>query len=76
MSWVNTAPEGTRCGNYAFDVTPARYITGFITERGVCAASKSALADMFADLKSKALQGNSIKTAAIAIKDQEWNGLS
>jgi len=52
-----TAPEGTRCGNYAFDVTPARYITGFITERGVCAASKSALADMFADLKSKALQG-------------------
>ncbi len=57
LSWVNTAPEGTRCGNYAFDVTPARYITGFITERGVCAASKSALADMFADLKSKALQG-------------------
>ncbi|MDI4583389.1 S-methyl-5-thioribose-1-phosphate isomerase, partial [Klebsiella pneumoniae] len=57
LSWVNTAPEGTRCGNYAFDVTPARYITGFITGRGVCAASKSALADMFADLKSKALQG-------------------
>ncbi|MGN9541963.1 hypothetical protein ACTMQO_18430 [Escherichia coli] len=29
-------PEGTRCGNYAFDVTPARYITGFITERNWC----------------------------------------
>ncbi|EDU7996504.1 S-methyl-5-thioribose-1-phosphate isomerase [Salmonella enterica subsp. diarizonae] len=55
LSWVNTAPEGTRCGNYAFDVTPDRYITGLITERGVCAASESALSGMFADLKNKAL---------------------
>ncbi|HGP2816857.1 TPA: S-methyl-5-thioribose-1-phosphate isomerase, partial [Salmonella enterica] len=55
LSWVNTAPERTRCGNYAFDVTPARYITGLITERGVCSASESALSGMFADLKNKAL---------------------
>lgn len=55
LSWVNTAPEGTRCENYAFDVTPARYITGLITERGVCAASESALSGMFTDLKNKAL---------------------
>lgn len=51
LSWVNTAPEGTPCGNYAFDVTPAKYITGLITERGVCAASENALAAMFGDLK-------------------------
>ena len=51
LSWVNTAPKGTPCGNYAFDVTPARYITGLITERGVCTASETALVDMFADLK-------------------------
>ncbi|MDV7105351.1 S-methyl-5-thioribose-1-phosphate isomerase [Vibrio sp. TH_r3] len=51
LSWVNTAPKGTDCGNYAFDVTPAKYITGLITERGVCAATESALAAMFDDLK-------------------------
>ncbi|MFX3830812.1 hypothetical protein ACJBT7_10425, partial [Streptococcus suis] len=41
LSWVNTAPKGTECGNYAFDVTPAKYVTGFITERGVCEATES-----------------------------------
>lgn len=49
--WVNTAPKGTQCGNYAFDVTPARYVTGLITERGVCEASEEALSELFADLK-------------------------
>jgi methylthioribose-1-phosphate isomerase len=29
------APAGTRCRNPAFDVTPARYITALVTERGV-----------------------------------------
>ncbi len=33
--------------NYAFDVTPARLITGFITERGICAASEEGLAGLF-----------------------------
>ena len=76
LSWVNTALKepvvGTTLSTSRLpDTLPASLLSG-----GVCAASKSALADMFADLKSKALQGNSIKTAAIAIKDQEWNGLS
>lgn len=51
LSWVNTAPKGTECGNYAFDVTPAKYITGFITERGICKANENALSAMFSDLK-------------------------
>lgn len=46
-SWVNTAPEGTVCGNFAFDVTPAELITGLITERGVCLANESALRALF-----------------------------
>jgi len=46
-SWVNIAPEGTACGNYAFDVTPAELITGLITERGVCQANEHALRKMF-----------------------------
>lgn len=51
LSWVNTAPSGTECGNYAFDVTPAKYVTGLITERGICSATEEALAEMFADLQ-------------------------
>ncbi|MCH9740033.1 MAG: S-methyl-5-thioribose-1-phosphate isomerase [Epsilonproteobacteria bacterium] len=36
--------------NYGFDVTPARLITGLITERGVCEASVDAVSEMFEDL--------------------------
>lgn len=32
---VRIAPEGARALNFAFDVTPARYITGFVTEQGI-----------------------------------------
>jgi methylthioribose-1-phosphate isomerase len=32
---ANVAPEGVKVYNPAFDVTPARYITAFITERGI-----------------------------------------
>ena len=34
------APAGTRAVNYAFDVTPARLVTGLITERGIAAAER------------------------------------
>ena len=45
---VNTAPDGTPCANYAFDVTPAELVTGLITERGLCRAE--AMKEMFADV--------------------------
>ncbi|RPH48479.1 MAG: S-methyl-5-thioribose-1-phosphate isomerase [Desulfobacteraceae bacterium] len=32
-------PAGSRAANFAFDVTPARLVTGYITERGVCDAA-------------------------------------
>jgi methylthioribose-1-phosphate isomerase len=41
-----TAPE-TRAANPAFDVTPARLVTGLITERGICDASEEGLAALF-----------------------------
>jgi len=44
---VEVVPEGTKGGNPAFDVTPARLVTGLITERGVAKPSKAALAEMF-----------------------------
>jgi methylthioribose-1-phosphate isomerase len=44
---VRIAPDGSPVANYAFDVTPARLITGLITERGVLAASRPGLAGAF-----------------------------
>ncbi len=44
---VQLAPSGSKALNYAFDVTPARLVTGLITERGVIAASREALAKAF-----------------------------
>jgi eIF-2B alpha/beta/delta-like uncharacterized protein len=32
---VRTAPEGVKVRNPAFDVTPAKYLTGIITEKGI-----------------------------------------
>jgi methylthioribose-1-phosphate isomerase len=44
---VRIVPEGSAVANYGFDVTPARLVTGLITERGVIAASGAALAGAF-----------------------------
>lgn len=44
---VQLTPDGSPAGNYAFDVTPARLVTGLITERGVCPASHAGLAGLF-----------------------------
>jgi methylthioribose-1-phosphate isomerase len=44
---VRIVPDGSAVANYGFDVTPARLVTGLITERGVIAASRSALAGAF-----------------------------
>jgi len=44
---VRTTMETTPVGNYAFDVTPARLVTGLITERGICEASEAGLSGLF-----------------------------
>ncbi|GAN54579.1 S-methyl-5-thioribose-1-phosphate isomerase [Tanticharoenia sakaeratensis] len=44
---VRVAPDGTPAANPAFDVTPARLVSGLLTERGRCAASREALEAMF-----------------------------
>ena len=44
---VRIVPEGSAVANYGFDVTPARLVTGLITERGVIGASREALAQAF-----------------------------
>jgi methylthioribose-1-phosphate isomerase len=46
---VRIVPDGSAVANYGFDVTPARLVTGLITERGVLSASRAALAGAFPD---------------------------
>ncbi len=47
---VRLTPEGTPARNDGFDVTPAKLITGLITERGVCRASVAGLARLYGRL--------------------------
>jgi len=44
LTEVQLVPDGSPALNPAFDVTPARLVTGLITERGVFAATAAALA--------------------------------
>ncbi len=44
---VQTLPAQSAVRNDAFDVTPARLVTGLITERGICAASEAGLSELF-----------------------------
>ena len=44
---VEIAAPGSPARNDAFDVTPARLVTGIVTERGVCAASREGLAGLY-----------------------------
>lgn len=51
---VLISAEGTHARNPAFDVTPARLVTGFITERGICAASREGLLSLYPEMTSAA----------------------
>ncbi|WP_414661988.1 S-methyl-5-thioribose-1-phosphate isomerase [Horticoccus sp. 23ND18S-11] len=50
VATIALLPEGSPAANPAFDVTPARLVTGLITERGVCAATTEGLRALFPDL--------------------------
>jgi methylthioribose-1-phosphate isomerase len=47
VSQIRIAPAGVRAANPAFDVTPARLVTGIITERGVAPASEAGLMSLY-----------------------------
>lgn len=50
---VCTTANDTPISNYAFDVTPARLVTGLITERGICDASEQGLLGLFPEMLGK-----------------------
>ena len=53
---VRIVPEGSPVANYGFDVTPARLVTGLITERGVLRADRAALAAAFPERTAAAAE--------------------
>jgi methylthioribose-1-phosphate isomerase len=50
---VRICPENTVALNHGFDITPARLITGLITERGICRADEKEIKEMFSDKYDK-----------------------
>ena len=48
---VLIAPKESRSSNFSFDVTPAKYVTGLITPRGVCKASERAISHLYPEHK-------------------------
>jgi methylthioribose-1-phosphate isomerase len=50
LATVDILPTGSRVANYGFDVTPARLVSGLITERGVAEASREGLSRMYPDM--------------------------
>ena len=50
---VRVVPDGSAVANYGFDVTPARLVTGLITERGLIGAGRDALAAAFPERATK-----------------------
>jgi methylthioribose-1-phosphate isomerase len=48
---VLLTPEDSPAANYGFDVTPARLVTGIITERGICEANEDSILSLFPEYK-------------------------
>ena len=46
---VRICPDYTKAANFGFDITPARLISGLITERGICKAAENDIKKMFSD---------------------------
>jgi hypothetical protein len=53
--------ENSSVVNYGFDVTPARLITGLITERGICKADKESILTLFPENRKSGLQTTNSK---------------
>ena len=48
---IQIIPDNTSVKNYAFDVTPRKYVTGIITEKGICGASENEILSLFPEKK-------------------------
>ncbi len=55
---MRISPDGSPVVNYGFDVTPARLITGIITEKGVSCANQEAIQELFGNEKTNQHETN------------------
>src|SRR5471032_3520757 len=62
VALVEIAAPGSPAANPGFDVTPARLVTGLITERGTCAATPEGLRSLFPSASSSEAVGQSNKS--------------
>lgn len=46
---VRICPDDAAAGNWGFDITPARLITGLITEKGICKAEEQSIKELFSE---------------------------
>ena len=53
---MRVVPTGSPAANPAFDVTPARLVTGLITERGRCDASEAGLTTLYPERRDGTAQ--------------------
>ncbi|HAI75263.1 MAG TPA: S-methyl-5-thioribose-1-phosphate isomerase [Microscillaceae bacterium] len=51
LTQVLITPSTTKAANFGFDVTPARLISGLITERGICQANEEAMLTLFPEMR-------------------------
>ncbi len=58
LATVGIVPETSDVANYAFDVTPARLVSGLITERGLVAADRDAIVELFPEHGAAAAGGS------------------
>src|SRR5262249_54217270 len=52
VATVEITPQGSSAANPGFDVTPARLVTKFVTERGTCPATEAGLKSLFPEVKA------------------------
>jgi len=50
---IDVLPEGSPAANPGFDVTPSRLVTGLVTERGVCEASREGLLGLYPERRAE-----------------------
>jgi methylthioribose-1-phosphate isomerase len=57
LGGIRLIPPDTPTANFGFDVTPARLVTGLITERGLCPATPEGLLALYPERAASARSG-------------------
>jgi len=75
---VQVCPDTTTARNWGFDVTPARYISGLITERGICRADEQDILALYPEYARDEgyVKYTAVHTPAPAIEAPHWAELN